>query len=137
MTSSRPLIRWGTHYQLGHEAIDRQHEDLIEILNTLYADWNEGAPRAVLAARVGALVSAVLSHFQTEEQLMTGLNYAGRESHKQEHDSFAAEVSSFQNAFRAGDAHLEDEVFEHLATWLRNHLIVIDKPMAAALRGRF
>jgi hemerythrin len=137
MATSR-LIRWGPHYQLGNPSLDRQHQELIELLNRLYTQWQQGVPRASLAAALRALVAAIRAHFRTEEQLMARHRYAGLDTHKAEHRSFAREVTAFERDFRTGRAHLDQALFDHLAAWLRHHLLASDKPMGEAIgrRGR-
>jgi hemerythrin len=130
MVSPTLVIRWGKHYELGHQKLDGEHEELIDLLNSLYSLWQEGAPRITLQASLDALVADVLAHFRSEERFMARRHYVRLKPHKAEHDGFAAELRAFQRAFRKNEVSLTESMFRHIAAWLRNHLLVSDKPMS-------
>jgi hemerythrin len=129
MVSPTLVIRWGKHYELGHKKLDGEHEDLIDLLNSLYSLWQEGAPRITLQASLDALVADLLAHFRSEERFMARHHYVRLKSHKAEHDGFAAKLRAFQRAFRKNEVSLTEAMFRQIAAWLRNHLLVSDKPL--------
>lgn len=119
---------------LGDAKLDRQHQELIGLVNRLYSERLEGAPRARLRKSLDALSGALLAHFGTEERMMARQRYAGFAAHKREHDGFAARIAAVRREFEAGRASIEEPLLRDLANWLRDHLIVADKPMGEALR---
>lgn len=123
------LIRWGTPYKLGHEEIDHQHEQIIQLLNELHGHWEANATRQELTGYLAKLIDATVAHFRTEERVMVSARYPRYQSHKAEHDAFAAAVVAFQKKFEAGEAYIDNALFDYLSTWLRNHLIASDRPM--------
>jgi len=133
MTTGTHVIRWGRHYELGIETVDRQHEELTDLLNSLYKQWQDEDPRSVLEATLDRLARAFRKHFRTEEQLMAKHRYLRLGSHKAEHDAFAAEIAALQEGCQKGERSLDEEQFRNLANWLRTHLVVSDKPMSEAL----
>jgi hemerythrin-like metal-binding protein len=136
MEATHRLIRWGRHYELGIETLDEQHEGMTTLLNLLYAQWLDNGPRKELEATLKKLLRAVREHFRTEERFMAKHQYDRLASHRIEHKTFAAEVAAFERAFRQGDASLDEAQLRSLANWLRNHLVVSDRPMSDAIRLR-
>ena len=127
------LIRWGSPYKLGHQEIDLQHEQIIQLLNELHGHWEANVTRQELSGHLAQLVDATVTHFLTEERLMVSNRYPRYQSHKAEHDAFAAAVVSFQQKFEAGEVGFDDALFDYLSTWLRNHLIASDRPMGRVI----
>ena len=136
MITATRVIRWGRHYELGIGIIDKQHQHLFELLNRLHDQWQSNAPQRTLVATLSALIESASAHFQTEEDLMEQHGYASRSSHKYEHDTLGRKVTEFQQNFEDGRAVLDETFFGYLADWLRNHVLVTDRPMCNAFLGK-
>ncbi len=130
------LFRWGTHYVLGVEEIDRQHRQLGLLLNQLNDAFLAGAPRDALVDRLHALIVAVGEHFATEESLMTRLEYPETDSHKAQHEILIRQALEFRRSFEDGEAELTDSMMSYLKDWLRDHMLGADKRLGDFLRAR-
>lgn len=130
------LIRWSSAYQLRHPDIDQEHEEFVQLLNGLHAKWQQQAGREVLRADLSKLVKVAVAHFRSEEKVMRHCKYEHYDLHKADHDAFAAELLEFERRYAAGEAALDEALFDHLARWLRNHLIASDRPMGRAISRR-
>jgi hemerythrin len=126
-------FRWGSYYCVGIDELDRQHQQLAELLNALSRAFNVDEGRPVLQSRLSELIAAVAYHFRAEEKVMRKHKFPGRDLHKAEHDIFLGEVRSFQREFDAGQANLSESTLTYLKDWLRDHLLIADKRLGSFL----
>jgi hemerythrin-like metal-binding protein len=134
--ATQQLFRWGTHYVLGVEEIDRQHRQLGVLLNQLNDAYRAQAPRDALVDRLNALIVAVGEHFATEESLMARREYPETESHKAQHEFLVRQVLEFRRGFQEGEAELTDSMMSYLKDWLRDHILGADKRLGEYLAKR-
>jgi hemerythrin len=125
---------WKEHYQLGEQKIDREHEELVTLLNELHEALQAGKPRASLGILLRELTRAVDKHFRTEEKLMRRSGYPGLDAHRRQHKSFARKLHGFQEQFQGGHAGLREPLLLEVKDWLRDHLLLSDKPLGQHLR---
>ncbi|MBI5569936.1 MAG: hemerythrin family protein [Desulfomonile tiedjei] len=125
---------WRDDYSVGYTPIDEQHQELFKRINAFGNALWEGQGKELLAAHLRFLADYVVSHFQTEEGLMTTHKFPLYEVHKPVHDAFVQEVSSVLN--RIADAGLDTAtailVFEKSCDWTRAHVRGMDQEL-----GRF
>lgn len=91
-------IRWSSDLETGVRAIDRQHEELIGMLNELDAAHAGGCPQSVLDDVLQRLGTYVIFHFGTEEALMAGLphNEEHARQHRHEHAGFIEKLAGLR-----------------------------------------
>jgi hemerythrin-like metal-binding protein len=133
MATTTHLFRWGKYYGVGLEEIDREHEQVANLLNELYAAWLDGAPRTELSKRLQSLIDAVAGHFENEEKIMADGGYPGLGGHQAEHAFLANHVGEFQREFNSGNAELSESTMTYLKDWLRDHILISDKRMGEYL----
>lgn len=114
-------------YSVCVREIDRQHEKLINLINTLHAAMKEGKSREVLKDILEEMASYTKYHFCTEEHYFCKFNYQEKEAHIIEHKAFTEKVEQFKKDFEAGSQNLTIEVFRFLNNWLDNHIKHSDK----------
>lgn len=116
------FITWSDTLAVNVEEIDRQHQRLIQIINSLHDAMKVGAPKAALDRIMSDLVSYTRFHFECEENLMRRNNYPDIEKHRQEHDSLTATVKRFEEDLKAGRVALSVPLMQFLKTWLKEHI---------------
>jgi hemerythrin-like metal-binding protein len=121
------LIVWGPKYELGHETVDFQHKNLVQILNNLNTAIEKNQALLLVEITLDELVKYTKYHFQDEEDLFSKSEYPGVDGHKNSHKSFIEEVASFQKRFEMGDDRVAVDIVGFLRDWLINHILVDDK----------
>ena len=130
----KPFFRWGDHYLLGVEEIDRQHQDLVGLLNGIHEAVQSGEGLAASEPLLRKLVTDVRKHFQTEEKLMRESGYPRLKGHRADHNSLARKLQTLQRDLRIGQAELSEPLLGELKDWLRDHMLLADKPFGSFLK---
>lgn len=121
-------------YYTGISFIDEEHKKLFEIANAAYELLiDEFIPDKYdyIMEVVGELKEYAKYHFDHEEAYMANMNYRKFLSHKVVHDSFIEKINEY-------DADIIDEkqkeslleLLDFLTTWLVEHILMKDKPIA-------
>jgi hemerythrin-like metal-binding protein len=129
-------MEWTPALEVGFAKIDEDHRELIEVLNQLHADLDQGKDRAELAKVLNFLRDYTVGHFQTEEALMIRYGYPGAAAHFAAHAELVLKVCDFIVEFRAGRVALTEALTEFLGTWLAEHILGRDRELGAYLRAR-
>ena len=129
-------MKWTPALEVGFAKMDEDHRELVEVLNQLYADLDQGKDQAELAKILNFLRDYTVGHFQTEEALMIKYNYPAAAAHFAAHAALVLKVCDFIVEFRAGRVALTGTLLAFLETWLRDHIMGLDHELGAYLRAR-
>ncbi|MBN8526193.1 MAG: hemerythrin family protein [Planctomycetes bacterium] len=124
--------RWTSDLATGNPDIDRDHQELVEIIDQLKAAASGGDQKARLSNSLDRFRSHVLDHFPSEEREMEAKAYPGLAKHRVAHAALADQVLELVQKDNAGETVLFSEV-EHLAQALYRHILLDDKPFALYL----
>lgn len=128
-------MRWLDLYSIGIEQVDRQHENLTDLLNCLNEARLSAKPHDVLLFRLDQFLDAVSAHFRDEEQLMTEKEYPDFDLHKAEHDFLLDQVFPFRTRLAANEAELTESMLDFFRDWLRDHILISDRRLGRFIRG--
>jgi hemerythrin len=132
-----PLLIWSEKMNIGIDSIDREHRELLAILNLLYDHIQEGQGRAVLAEVLDRLVAYTATHFDHETRLFAETGYEGAAAHLRQHDELVRRVRDLQIRHRAGGGPvLSLEALTMLKTWLVDHIQGSDRDYVAHMLAR-
>lgn len=77
---------WQEEYNIGVEAIDRDHQQLFKIINKLFTLRQEGKnSQWACQESIKFFRTHALNHFATEEAYMKSIGYEGLEEHQRLH----------------------------------------------------
>ena len=116
------LIQWDDSLSVKVVEIDRQHQQLIEMINDLNNAMSHGKGKAVLGKIINGLVNYATTHFITEEKYFDKFGYPEAISHQKEHTDFVIKVSGFKDEFEKGNIALPMQIMGFLSDWLENHI---------------
>ena len=129
------FVVWDNAFSVGEEEIDKQHQQIIEMLNDLYEARNFNRESEVVGDVVERMCHYVRDHFNTEETLMAEVGYPGLSAHHSEHEFFIAEAGRL--CPRKGDADLDvNRLMEFLKDWLLEHIAKTDHLYVPYLKKR-
>jgi len=126
MNAPRSIV-WKPGYNTGNLMVDRQHRDLIDLVNLLLlADHNkEGA--FILNDAFDALRRYVTQHFSEEEDLLEAVESPHLEWQRDHHQALTRELNNLWGTERDVP---EKRVIHELAQWaefrLLKHFLTID-----------
>jgi hemerythrin-like metal-binding protein len=121
----------------GYEPIDAEHDRLAEAVERLLGEVNGGRIAGVRAA-LRELLSLAAAHFAHEERLMADTGYSRRTQHKEAHDLFLGDVSTFARELRGRrvSPKFRRWAVGRLQTWVRFHVAANDVALGAFLAAR-
>jgi hemerythrin len=130
------FIKWNSRYAVNVEEIDRQHQTLIGLINTLYDAMNVGKGKDVLGPVLTEVVDYTAYHFNSEERLLRQDAYPEYERHKKEHDDLTAKARALKQEFDSGNHKLSIDVMLFLSNWLNLHILEEDKKFGPYLNSK-
>ena len=121
------LFKWDDTYFVNIKKIDLQHQNLVAMLNELAESMADGHGKDALNEILDGLLDYTLTHFKTEEKILTLINYPETESHKKEHVDFVQQIASFKDELSMRKLGLSIDVLNYLCDWLKVHITKSDK----------
>jgi hemerythrin-like metal-binding protein len=123
---------WKEEYRLGVDTIDRQHQQLFEMVDGLLAvidDCEHADYKKKCADAVSFLYDYTVKHFQFEEGYQESIGYKDIEAHKLQHKRFIITVGNF--AKKMIDSEYDMKVVKafsgSLVAWLNYHVADTDQ----------
>ncbi|WP_235969480.1 bacteriohemerythrin [Anaeromyxobacter diazotrophicus] len=130
-------MEWKREFEIGHEAIDAQHQELFAHVGGLLAAIAGGRQEQVGPA-LQFLHRYVLDHFAAEQGLMAAAGYPQADAHAAEHARFAKDLLALetQRGGNPGNPWLASKLAVGLASWLRQHVLGADRELGRFLRAQ-
>lgn len=125
-------IHWSRDLDTGIAEIDAQHRRIVDYINELAANQNNGNHQAVVHV-LNELIEYTLEHFSYEEDLQIRAKYAFYATHKRTHNKFAKRVHEFKRRADNGE-NVGHEVLAMLKKWLVHHIKGDDADYVSTVR---
>ena len=129
------IIAWNDSYKTGHAEVDRQHQELFTMVNTLHQAIVDGKGKEVLVKTLDGLATYVVTHFKTEEGMMMQAKYPGYQTHKSVHDTLTKQAVEVIEGYRSGKSVLSITLSRFLSDWLQHHINGEDMKMIAFFKA--
>ncbi|MBT6093742.1 MAG: hemerythrin family protein [Rhodospirillaceae bacterium] len=117
-----PIIEWRDDFKTGDASVDHEHQELIELLNTLYDSMVEGPPADDTVRGLGEVFVRISAHFALEEREMREAKYADYPAHKDDHEDLLDQIRDIMDAYEVGVFGDQRDAFgDNLQNWFVNH----------------
>jgi hemerythrin len=117
------MLEWKDSYSVGVASLDKQHKDMINMINSLPTCKDFGET-------IKFLKTYVEEHFFDEEHLMSAGHYVGLQAHIEGHAEFIAWLNDLQIKIAASTHNVQDLITEthtYLSQWLISHILETDR----------
>lgn len=121
------IIKWNDELSVNISEIDRQHQQLIIMINELHSAMLQGRGKQMLGKIMKGLSEYIDEHFATEEKYFARFNYPETKNHVREHAEFIEKINGFKQDLLRGKQDITIEMIDFLSEWLSNHILIIDK----------
>lgn len=122
--------------KVGITEIDQQHGKFVGYINDAWDALERGEGKNEFLHILNTLLDYAMEHFSCEEALMREHGYPDYEAHKAVHSDTASELFDFDVRLLADDP-VESRAFVQFMTdWLKNHILVTDRKLAAFLKSK-
>jgi hemerythrin len=130
------IVIWNESFSVGIRKIDKQHQELINIMNFLVENEDASGHSDPIASVLDRMTKYAHLHFETEEALMLEYEYPEYETHQADHTQFKMKTAQFcLDALRRKET-LPDEVISYLRHWLTHHILRTDMKYKPYLLAR-
>src|SRR5690606_41990940 len=103
-------IAWKPEFSVGDPAVDHEHRELVELVNTAAGAILDGRPDADVDRCLGDLYRAISAHFAPEERQMTRAGYDQLTPHKGDHERLLDAPRDVMDGTAAGEAPTAERV---------------------------
>jgi diguanylate cyclase (GGDEF)-like protein/hemerythrin-like metal-binding protein len=97
-----PEVVWDDAYNSGHARIDKQHQRLFQLANSLLAVLTGETPLAEVSLRLETLLAHTSQHFHDEEAFLREARYPGLAQHATVHAGLLARARQLQEEVQSG-----------------------------------
>lgn len=132
---------WQDRFNIGVDAIDKEHKKLFSIMNKLLAFTEEEAKSQwVCEEGIKYFKDHAMNHFTEEEVYMASINYKGFETHRQIHDNFRKKtLPALEKELR--QTRFSQDAVKHFlgvcAGWLIGHTLTEDHAITGKAFSRW
>lgn len=119
-------IVWNQSLSVGVEEIDRQHKQLVFILNQLLGMDGLTVDSETISDTLTRMTDYADYHFNSEEGYMRKYAYPDYESHRLEHIAFMRKTAELSMGTMVYKKTVPTEMLQYLKTWLVEHILVSD-----------
>lgn len=121
------LVEWRDEFKTGHDSVDHEHFEMIQLINETHAHLSENAPIDEIEECLGEIYAQISAHFALEETEMRLRNYDEFEAHKADHEKLLDKLLELMDSFDAGDFEgMSEELSRCLRDWFVNHFKTMD-----------
>jgi len=132
-------IHWRDDYQIGVADIDRDHQNLLVMMNGLIAAVRSGDAGRDIKELLIAIAKDVRQHFDFEETLMIEHRYPFVAEHTAQHTAYRNSINRLLcdlDIHREKRDYLAMRINRLMVEWLVNHTVQIDRHLARYLKER-
>jgi hemerythrin len=121
-----PLLNWIPGYSVNDEDLDKDHQRLFSLLNTVYENVMESPEVNCIHPIVEELSEYTRYHFSTEEQHMREKGFLELDDHIAKHREFALAVDTLRSRSHDNDLDVARDLIIVLGEWLLGHVLKDD-----------
>jgi hemerythrin len=130
------IILWDESMSVGIKKIDKQHQELIKIINCLVENEDAAGNSEPIAHVLDRMTKYAVYHFETEESLMQEYDYPEYEGHRDAHTQFKMKTAKFCLDALQRKETLSDDLLSYLRDWLSHHILQEDMKYKPYFRER-
>ena len=130
--SPPPLIEWRDDFRTGVDAIDHEHQSMIEAINVLASRLDEGAEPEEIQVNLGRIHELIEAHFALEEMMMRKHHYDGFRKHKAHHDKLLDDIRDIMDYVEESHIYTEalrNELKTRVSDWFGVHFRTLDREL--------
>jgi hemerythrin len=121
------LVEWSEQFSVGVRELDKQHQQLIKLLNILISTQGKTDTHSeTVSDTLMAMTRYAQAHFKAEESLMEAHGYPGLEEQKKQHRNFRKKTVDFSTATYYGIDQVPEVLLTYLVDWWVHHILEDD-----------
>lgn len=118
-----PFLEWYDSYSVHVDEIDRQHKQLVGMINRLHDSIVQNQVEQTLGQVLSELVDYTKRHFADEEHLMMRIGFSDLHRHREQHEKLKSQFAEILRRLRENDRLTIFELMGFLRAWLVDHIL--------------
>ncbi|WP_413875777.1 bacteriohemerythrin [Albidovulum sp.] len=114
-------IAWKPEFSVGDPAVDHEHRELVDLVNTAAGAILDGRPGADVDRCLGDLLRAISAHFAHEERQMTRAGYDQLVPHKGDHERLLDSLRDIMDSAGTPSVPAAERLTAVLEAWFTDH----------------
>ena len=119
-------IIWNESYSVGLAEIDKQHQNLIGMINQLIDAQGVSVRSELISDTLTNMTNYAMYHFRAEEDLMREHDYPQYDAHRQEHLGFVRKTAEMGTDVIDAKKTVPVALLSYLKNWLISHILESD-----------
>ena len=115
-------VKWNQELSSGIEAIDRQHHQILHLLEQLVIANKSSDNKERLINSLEEFNKAIQEHFDFEEALLAESGFRDLKRHKAGHEEIAETLNSITMSVMFDDSDISSEMINRVIRWFEEHL---------------
>ena len=115
------LIEWKAHYSVGVEAVDHEHQEMIDLINEVHEKLIAEGETPDVTAFLGEIFRAISAHFALEERFMREHRYDQLNEHKAAHEELLDDIRDIMDGYEADPEGARAQLSSRLDSWFTDH----------------
>jgi len=120
-------LEWQNEYSVGVEELDKQHQGMLNIINTLFLEQQTEYDSNRLSETISSLIHYAYVHFATEEKYLMQMNIPDLKLHVLEHIDFIMKTLELSLKAKEGTKDNRQVLLKYLEGWYSSHILGIDR----------
>jgi hemerythrin len=130
------VSRWDTNVATGHAMMDAEHQVELALLAEVRAAMHERGDRALAIDILRQLIDHTNVHFSSEQMLMRLTAFPDFQAHQLEHDELMRQAHTLLAHVESGEIEPTVRFIDAMTTWLTDHMVQKDRPLARFLERK-
>ena len=126
-------LKWSDQYSVGVDSVDYEHQNLMDMINAIYAELEDQRDIAEIEKTVSDVHAEISAHFALEERLMRNAGYEEYEAHKDDHEELPDQIRDMMDAIDDDPGPALDVLSEKLSDWFSGHFASFDARLHSKL----
>lgn len=119
-------LLWNEQYSVGVDSIDYEHQNLMEMINMIYAELDDRRDIEEIKRTISDVHTEISAHFALEERIMQQAGYAEYAAHKNDHEELLDQIRTMMDAIEDDPEPILDLLSEELSNWFSGHFVSFD-----------
>lgn len=120
------LFTWKPEYSVHDAELDRHHQQLFAILNSVYENVMNSLEVDSIIPKIDELSHYTTYHFSAEEQHMLETGFPECDEHIAKHREFTHSIEALRASYHNNDLEVSRDLIIVLGEWLLHHVIKED-----------
>ena len=116
-------IIWKDEFSVGVDALDQQHKQIIEVINSLIEKPGIFSRHKNVSSALLELTNYVQEHFLLEERLLEENGYPTLLEHSKKHTTYSEKIADLCKESLSGKNEVPKELLNFLSHWWTNHIL--------------